>query len=456
MTGQQVGLFLGPLFTLYKAASAVVNARALAEETGTPVVPVFWLQSEDHDLPEVARVSLPRRHGHALDLRLPASPEARTALAHLTLPPGVEALLECVEDELGELAHGQEHITLLRRHYRPGAGWVEAFAGLLAEIFADEGLVLVNPRTEALARIASPVHAHALAHASALSERLIERAAALRRAGFTPSVHVRPNAPLFFFHPLGAQGPRYRLEPAGEGLREVGGERTHARSELLAALHAEPMRFSTSALLRPILQDTLLPTAAYVGGPGEIAYFAQLQPLYEAFNLAMPLIVPRGRLRLIEPRARRLLDRLGLGPDDASRSEESLLSELQPGNTTTPAPDDVERRLRDALNEALRPLDAQLREALPGLARPLDKTRATIDFAITRLVENHAKLSLRRDGELNDSVRRLKSLLEPNDAPQERTHGFSAYAGRWGTRALVEHVVSALRPFDGTLRDVEP
>src|SRR5439155_1167303 len=213
VTGQQVGLFLGPLYTIYKAATAVVVARVLAAETGSPVVPVFWLQTEDHDLVEIASCSVPGV-GACETIAAPIAAENRISIAHHRLPAEIAGCLDQLEDALGDGSLAQAHLERLRRHYRPGVPWSAAFAGVLAA--------------------------------------------------------------------------------------------------LLAALRDEPRRFSTSALLRPIVQDTLLPTVAYVGGPSEVAYFAQLGPLYRAFDRTPPLVVPRARFRITDGRTRRLLDRLGL------------------------------------------------------------------------------------------------------------------------------------------------
>lgn len=456
VTGQQVGLFLGPLYTLYKAAAAVVDARALAAQTGEKVVPVFWLQSEDHDLPEIARCVAPPLHDEPLELQLPASPDDRLSVACCALPAEVETQLEALEDHLSHHAHAGSHLALLRRHYRPGVCWVDAFAGVIAELFADEGLVLVDPRDPALARHTATVHRTAIVEAASLSQRLQQRVDELTAAGYAASVHIRPGSPLSFFHPEGPRGPRYRLEPSETGFGEVGGTGTHTQDELLAWLEREPLRFSTSALLRPILQDTLLPTAAYVGGPGEIAYFAQLAPLFEAFKLPMPLVVPRARLRIIEPRTRRLMERLQLRPDDAALPEEVLLAMCHGHDASLPTADALSSRLLAGFEQSLSELGEPAAAQLPALARSLERTRKTVAYAVSRFARNYERARLRRDEGLVSDVRRFKALLHPEGGPQERCHGLSWYAAKWGDRALVEAVLAAIVPFDSTLKDLEP
>lgn len=180
-----------------------------------------------------------------------ASADDRRSIAARALPDEISRCLDELRQELANLPHATEHLARLARHYRPGVGWGDAFAGVLAELFAEEGVVFVDPRDPALAAAARPVHARALAFAA-------EIAAALPGA----PVHVRPGAPLCFFHPDGAAGPRYRLDPTGENRYACVGQpaaRTYTTGDLLELLDEDPQRFSTSALLRPILQDTLLP-----------------------------------------------------------------------------------------------------------------------------------------------------------------------------------------------------
>ncbi|HET9624049.1 MAG TPA: bacillithiol biosynthesis BshC, partial [Kofleriaceae bacterium] len=161
VTGQQVGLFLGPLYTIYKAASAIVIARALTAELGAPVVPVFWLQTEDHDLPEIASLGVP---GLAAceTIAAPVDADNRISIAHRTLPAEIAGCLDRLDEVLGEGIFAREHVERLRRHYRPGAPWAAAFAGVLGELFAPEGLVMIDPRDPVLAAEVAPVHARAL------------------------------------------------------------------------------------------------------------------------------------------------------------------------------------------------------------------------------------------------------------------------------------------------------
>jgi bacillithiol biosynthesis cysteine-adding enzyme BshC len=451
VTGQQVGLFLGPLFTVYKAASAIRVARALRDESGQPVVPIFWLQTEDHDLPEIAACHVPRAHGSALALTLPADADGRQSIAHRPLPDVVVGCLAELGVELAHLPHAAAHLERLARHYRPGRGWSEAFAGVLAELFAPEGLVLLDPRDPALATAAAPLHRQALIDAAPLAAALAERDAALAAAGFAPPVHVRAGAPLSFVHPDGADGPRYRLAPSADGFALVGRDQHCTLAALLAALAADPLSVSSSALLRPIVQDALLPTAAYVGGPGEVAYFAQLAPLYAAFDLAMPLLVPRARLCVVEPASARLLARLRLASADARRSEDELLAAARDGDD---GDDDLAARLLVPFDAALGAARGELEPLGDGIRAALDKTRQTVGSAVRRLAAKVEQARHHADGELVEAVRRLRRQLFPGGAPQERIYGLPWFAARHGERPFLERVLTTIAPFDAAPRDL--
>jgi bacillithiol biosynthesis cysteine-adding enzyme BshC len=451
VTGQQVGLFLGPLYSLYKAATAVVLARSLQAETGVRCVPVFWLQSEDHDFEEIHHCDVNGRAGAPVRLQLDAPHRVeRSSLSGLTLGVGVEGALESLATALEGLPHADEVLALFRRHYLPEQTWVRAFAGVMAELF-DE-LVFLDPRDEALAAQAMPLHRRALEAAPAIAGLLLERQAALERAGFTAQVHVRPGAPLSFFHPEGRDGPRYRLEPRGDGWGLVGAPAGAPALSTLDVLAREPLCLSTSALLRPLLQDTLLPTAAVVGGPGEANYFAQLAPLYAHVGLPMPLFVPRARFRVLDSRTQSLLATLGLGASEVEVPAEALLQRLLPPPPSLP-PAELERRLV----EAVEPLLAAV-PATPGsdVEDAVQRTRKTLARAASRLAGRVARERLRGDEVLTARIERLQRVLFPHGEPQERVLGFPGFAARFGLANLTARVLAHVDPFELAVKDLSP
>jgi bacillithiol biosynthesis cysteine-adding enzyme BshC len=465
VSGQQVGLFLGPLYTFYKAASAIAVARAIQTESGVRCVPLFWLQTEDHDFAEIAGcVVASERDGGPTRLTLAeeAPDEARRSVAHRVLGREVTSLLDDLAEHLGDGPSAREVMAVLRAHYVAGRPLAEAFAGALAELFSDEGLLFLDPRDERLARQAAPLYRRAIDDATLIDRCLGDQAARLAAADFSEQIPLRPGSPLVFVHPDGAEGPRFRLQrreapedgattadgAASSGAASyvlAGTDRTISARDVVARLEHEPLACSTSALLRPLVQDTLLPTVAYVGGPAELSYFAQLLPLYRLFDLTPPLVIPRARFRCLDARARRLLDALALAPDDLSRPEPELLARVavsRPAGATDPA------ALERQVNEDIAPRIAALADAIvavrPELARAAGRTRRSVAHALGRLNARYARALLDRDTVTRDRLTRLQNLLQPDGAPQERTYGWPSLAARVGPAAFKQAVFAAL------------
>jgi bacillithiol biosynthesis cysteine-adding enzyme BshC len=451
-TGQQMGLFLGPLYTLYKAATAVVMARAIERESGVPTVPLFWLQTEDHDFEEIRTCVVPRPGDEPLTVAVGAGDPAaaRASVAHRVLGDDVTAALAALTEALGDAPQAAAVVALLASCYRPGAGVAAAFARLLAALFAEEGLVLLDPRTPAVAALAAPLYRVALDRSAELDAALAGRGAELAAAGFAEQVPVRPGASLLF-HPVGGiTGPRYRLAPADGGYALLGAGRTVPAAEVDALLVAEPLRFSTSALLRPLVQDALLPTVAYVGGPAELSYHAQLAPLYPLVGLEQPLVAPRARLRLLEVHTRALLGRLGLRAADAEAPREALLRRVA-APPTGPEPAALAARARAGLAAVLDEYAA----VDPSLKDPVRKARESCERTFAKLALRYATAVVARDHVAAERVDRLQGVLFPGGVPQERVFSLPAYAARHGAATLVSRVLAAIAPFDPAVVDLE-
>jgi uncharacterized protein YllA (UPF0747 family) len=409
VTGQQIGLFLGPLYSLYKASTAIVAARVLEEEAGVPCVPLFWLQTEDHDFAEIASCTIsPTR---VLQLALD---DARISVGCRRLGPELSDLVA----QLGECLSGQPHAeavqTLFAHAYREGASLSDAFVEVMARFFPE--LVFVDPRRLP----AASLHAIAIERAAEIERVLVARGTELRQAGFDEQVPIRPGMTLLFHHD-GADGPRQRL-PQGQTSRWL----------------------STSALLRPILQDFVLPTAAYVGGPGEIAYLAQVTALHPLFELTPPMVVPRARFRLVPPPVKRLLEQLQIAPADAE--DPQLLARLAP-----PAPPGPNLSW---LAEVEARLDAYEAPLGPSQRRDTARARRSLRHAMERLERRHRHAALQRESALGDRVRRLQEWLFPGGVPQERVHGVPFYAALAGIEALREAILSQVDVFHPGPKDI--
>ncbi|RPI05965.1 MAG: bacillithiol biosynthesis cysteine-adding enzyme BshC, partial [Zetaproteobacteria bacterium] len=309
-TGQQTGLFGGPLFTLYKALTAVALASRLEGAVRRPVVPVFWMASEDHDVAEADHVYLADRGGNPIQVRHAAwaSPDGFMP-ANLRLGPAIDDTLKRLRDALPATEFADALHEALTRAYAPDRSLSEAFARWMTHLLGDTGLVLVDAADPGLKRLAAGVFRRELEEAPRTSAAILDVSRSLRSAGYPAQIEARPDGVNCFLLQDGRRA--LARDSAGFALRDTGEIVPAATLHRIA--RETPERFSPNVALRPVVQDTLFPTLAYVAGPGELAYFAQLRPVYDLFGVPMPAVVPRATLSLVDPRSARLLERFRLG-----------------------------------------------------------------------------------------------------------------------------------------------
>jgi len=438
VTGQQVGLFGGPLYTIVKALAAVRWARRLEAASGAAVLPLFWLQTEDHDFTEVARWRGPGADGSVVDVTLSDEPQLqRTPLGERRLPDEIEPR---VTEVLRRAATGIDRDRVqawIRSAYRPGRSFAEAFGHLVSEVLRGLGLLFFDPRHPNASAAARPVFDAALRYRSELHEGLRWRARAIERAGFEAPVPIRHEA-LVFVQPDGRSGPRFRPTGSGSSWRLSGLGMRIDDATMRAWLADDPGRFSTSALLRPIVQDVLLPTAAQVAGPGEISYLAQCAPLWAHFGVRPGILVPRPRVRLIEPWARRAMARWALGPDDVRASLDATLDRMAPPDG--PEPDSVRAAFRDAwarTSQCTEPLGDDVQPA----RRVLDRR---VERAVDQFAAKYGRIRRRRDRDRTAAAQRLVQAFYPAGFPQERYFGVIPFLARYGSRYVIERLSSAV------------
>ncbi len=445
VTGQQVGLFGGPLYTLYKIWTALRWAKALSIHWNEPVVPVFWVQEEDHDVQEVAWFGCRDENEVPYRFRLDSAP-GRTSLAHRALPVECESAVSVLPRRLASTVFADELCSVVREAYAPGRSWSDAFVRLLVWIFDGTPLVILRPRCPEVAALAAPVHREVLNRHSALLASLQERSAAIERAGFAVQVPIRDHT-LSFIHPEGANGPRFRLIPNGQRAYLTPDGTRLSADRISGWLTDDPLRFSSSALLRPAIQDTLLNTAGYVAGPGEASYFGQIEPLYRHLGLRMPMLLPRARFRILEPWAVRLLRRWSCEPKDAEGSFDDLLAQMC-GSVPSNA---AERRVREELVLIRQDALTRLRRATADL--PLEGPTAALERKLERDLDRFesklGRICRRMDDDRLAAARRLWMTFCPEGLPQERFFGLAYYLAQMGRAGLIQAMDACWKP--GTL-----
>jgi bacillithiol biosynthesis cysteine-adding enzyme BshC len=427
VTGQQVGLFGGPAYCIYKALTAIRVARELTER-GTNAVPVFWLATEDHDLAEVNHAYVPKRGGFQRLEILPRESNGRR-VGDVELGSEVHALAAQL-DALLEGAWSEDIARWLAESYTPADTFGTAYGKLMARIFSGRGLIFLDPMSPELHRLSLPLMKRALQQHAELAAELVARSAALAKAGFHAQVKVAENSTLLF-RIVNAQ--RLPIRALKDGL--AAGEKIESLEETIKSLEAHPENFSPSALLRPVVQDSLLPTVAYVGGAAEVAYQAQTSLVYEKLLGRAPAILPRAGFTIVPSHIANLLKKYNLDAKDVllgrAKLRARLESEALPGALTTKF-DEGERSVKtllEGLREPLKKLDQTLLGAL-------DTATEKMLYQFHGLKTKAGRAEGFRSGVISTHENEIVSSLFPNDALQERSFGLLAFLASEGPSLL--------------------
>lgn len=431
VTGQQVGLFSGPAFTLYKALTAVRVAQWLSEQ-GLPAVPVFWLATEDHDLEEVARTATFDGEYNLVELRDSGRrPSARCSVGRVQLSEEIAQALHLLESNLPPGEPRQRLLEDLRACYQPGRTWGEAFGSLMARLFSRWGVILLEPLDEAIHQLSAPVYEDALIRAAELRASLRERSEALVRAGYHAQVHVTEESTLVFTTENGDRVPV--TERRGDFLLD-GRERV-SRADLQARARNRPLDFSANVLLRPVVQDLLLPTVAYVAGPSELAYLGQAQALYAAFGRPMPVVFPRAGFTLLDRRIPRVLEKYGLGAQDVWQGEEHLTRRIAATGFSEGWSERFDASERD-LAGILERLRADVQALDPTLLDTLQHAEEKMKYQMERLRGKVSRAALQRSDLLARHAQSLLRFIAPRKNLQEREVSGVYFLGRSGYELL--------------------
>ena len=442
VTGQQVGLFGGPMFALYKALTAVKLAEQ-ATAAGVDAVPVFWLATYDHDLAEVNHVSIPGAEGALQTLTtpshgLPGAPVSAVQLGDEILP---------LVEEAAKLLGDSETLQILRETYRPGETLGTAFAKFYARVFAEWGVIVLDASDPELHSIAQPIYRAAIERSGELADALLARGKALEAAGYHQQVKVTSSSVLVFTIQNGARTPMHR-RGEGDRVEFVMGTDPAAEKlssdELIARIGSSPERFSPNVLLRPIVQDYLLPTLVYTGGAAEAAYFAQAGAVYETLVGRVTPIVPRFSATIVEPKMQRLLEKHGVGVTDVFGGPEALRQQL----AARGLPQDLQAAF-EATNSLLTTNLGVIREKLEKLDRTLVDAVQTSISKMQHQLEKLQTQAARAEAQKSELVGRhaemLSQSLYPDKGLQERGIGGVYYLARYGSD-LLRQLYEAIQP----------
>ena len=441
VSGQQVGLFTGPLYTLYKALSAVKLAECMAQR-GIKVVPVFWMATEDHDFPEVAKAEFINRDCALSSVSAPPElhPEG-LPVGRVALDESLHTTIQSLLSSLPQTEFSDDLEKLLRDAYQPGRNYGDAFARVMSQLTGQQGLILLDPLDLQLKQLAAPLYAEAARRAHEIAVAIVNRSRELEAAGYHAQVAPSENSfPLFWHDDNGARHALARTD-SGKYQAKDGGEE-HSAEELAAWTLREPERFSPNVTLRAVVQDFLLPTVAYYGGSSEIAYFAQTAEVYRILNRPVTPILPRASLTMVERHTWRSLERYGISLIDFFAGGDHVVARVVEeylGKETSEAFDHTTRTFNDELDD----LQEQLRRVDPTLAEALEKGRRKINYQIDGLRTRFQRAQMGRDEAVHRQIERAFDLLYPGKTLQERRINIASMLARHG-RYVIDWIYGAI------------
>ncbi len=433
VTGQQVGLFTGPLYTIYKTITTLQLAEEWAEQTGRLVVPVFWVEGEDHDFEEIATAHILHRNEVVSLSYEPGVEDNPGAVGRLALTDAIDDVLDRLDDALPPSDFKPAVMERVRAAYQPGTRIEDAFTRLMRSLFEDDGLVFINPDEARLKALSRPLFRREIEDPQTPAARIDATSHALRDRGYHAQVTARPTN-LFWL----GDDSRRAIDLGDDGAFHLRGtDRTFSRADLLDGLDTEPERFSPNVVLRPLMQDHLLPTAAYVAGPGEVSYFAQYGDVYDWAGLDRPLIHPRASVSLVEGKVQKVFDKYNLSVVDFRADLETLFQEVVV-DTMEVDVDAVFSEAMPQLHQALNALKPEVETVDRTLGSSTEATRAAIIDEMEALKQKVVRAEKRKHDELRAQLEKAHVNLRPNGTLQERTINVLYYLNKYSLDLLDE------------------
>ena len=430
VTGQQVGLFTGPLYTIYKTLTVLKLVEKLgAKFPDYHFVPVFWLEGEDHDYEEVNSIQFVNSTNDIAQLKyeLKGKDPGKNmgAVGTLAFDENIEQLFTSLESSLMQTEFKPKVLNLFKTAYQKGMTFNKAFVHLMNDLLDDSGLIFLDPNDPDVKKLLIPVFKKDLEETPKLCKLVIDQSAELEK---TYHAQIKPKTlNVFLFH----EGGRYLLEPKDDGYSLKGTRKTLPKEYIADVLANSPHLLSPNVVLRPLCQDTLLPTAAYVGGPSEIAYFAQLKPLYEEFGIPEPIIYPRASISIVEEKVEKVMTRFHIELSDLLRDTELIkqriaeeISDVKVEEMFTNTLLAIENSM-GSMNEGIQTID-------PTLLGALENAKSKMKSALDVLKEKSIAGQKRRHEVSLRQIDKAALYVYPNGNFQERTINVVYFLNKYG------------------------
>lgn len=429
-TGQQLGIFGGPLYTIYKTITAIKLCAYLKENyEGFNFVPLFWLEGDDHDYDEVRSFAVLNNENQFITMNYnDGQPDEvnRGSVAELKFNQNIENVFNELNNGLRETEFKTSLLEFLKTFYQPGKLFLESFRELMISLFDEFGLLVFNPTDSAVKRILTPIFKKEISEFGDHTGRLVERSAELEEV-YHAQVKVKP-INLFFVD----DKERLSIEPTETGEFRLRNKRKKfSLDDLLSQLEFSPEKFSPNVLLRPICQDFLFPTAFYVGGPGEISYFAQVSPLYNIYGIEEPFIYPRSSATIVEKGVQTVLEKNSLVYVDIFTEEESLIQKIVAASSEINL-ETLFNNASEELKNTFKPIDNKLISIDKTLSDLSEKSLKRIEETLNYLKTKAVDAEKRKYDSTIRQVSKVRNVLFPNNNLQERELNWIYFANKYG------------------------
>jgi bacillithiol biosynthesis cysteine-adding enzyme BshC len=449
VTGQQAGLFGGPLFTLLKALTAIRLARRMRTEHGVPAVAIFWVHGEDHDWDEIKGCRVLDAGAMPRQTEVVRPGAADGPIARVTLDASIERAIAALHEALPPTEFTAGVLASLRAHYAPGTGMADAFARWIEALLGHHGLIVFDGSDAAAKPLVAELFAREIERGDA-ARLAADASHRLEAAGYHAQVAVNEGSRALFDLTSGREPirPASASASAEQGHLLIAGSRVESIADMAARARSAPHEFSPNVLLRPVTQDTLFPTICYVGGPAEVAYYGQLRGVYDAFGVPMPLVMPRASATVVDANAFRFLTRYDVPLESLSAQDEATLNALL-ASQLPPSVDASIEEARRAIDATMTTVAGELPRVDPTLEGAARSTLSRMQDDLTRLQAKVIQAAKRKNETLRRQFTHAQALTFPGGEPQERALGLVYFLNKYGP-SFVERMVEDMPADMGT------
>lgn len=428
ITGQQAGICTGPLYTLLKAISTIKISEYLGKTLDRPVIPMFWLETSDHDLTAVNHIYFPGSQGpQKFTYGADVNPR-QLPVGGMKFRKDFDRFSKSIKEILPDNDFYDAVSRLMDETYHYGETFGRAFGKMLTHLLGRWGLIIIDSENVELKKLASPVITMKLLEKGRMNQLMQEQSEELERESYNRQIKIRSELLNVF---ILKDNNRIPLTLLGEMLSDDGTRVALEDDELLKIASKHPERFSPKVAFRPIVQDFLFPTVAYVGGPSELAYFAQLKKVYQFFEIEMPIIWPRASATLIDAKIQRHMQRTGIAPEDIFRNSEEVLREILERSSPYEH-DEIFAEAKVRFDQFIGWLEKKLAATELPVNEQLKTSSRKMKYQLEQIQHQTFNRMKSRNNSLVNSWKRIQIQLFPRSRLQEKTYNIIYFLSRYG------------------------